>query len=495
MDQNQIKQIRLAAEAILAGQDCLVASVVARLDEVGNRTHDGAVTTLKRILDKRQSPLITQAEFSGLWEKVAGLGNPELFREEFGDLLVGERAAPDRELRDHSVFVGGIRDSGEILPIGDATKTAELEAAFNGKTSVRFLQAGRDGIQADLLDAGFKGAKVEIAASNGRFVVFAAAVDGAAGPAKFLLPAEIRNNNVLLPSVFYTNRFADLTQDNLRKWAASGEAGTGDPVALLDTLASLAGESAEPSDWNTVTASGYSSGFDLPVETSSEITDVGFAPVTAELLDAVPDLEQVLLENGVAAGPKAVAAARTMLSGEFVAASLRHDQIKIEAGLENGFVLGTHIYGPAGRQHISVPVEVVGQAPLFPSVFQAGNQAFAFTEANLKAVAAADNANFNAGLTSLASMGFRDLYAGAMKCASMGQHGAAEEYMAAIQQTCGDDYYRAAFQDMVELLKQASQSADGATDLDRYYAKFEAEAAERDRDVKMQQNLSLINLI
>ncbi len=66
--------------------------------------------------------------------------------------------------------------------------------------------------------------------------------------------------------------------------------------------------------------------------------------------------------------------------------------------------------------------------------------------------------------------------------------------MSTILQQFGEDHYRTAFQDMLEAAKLASSPNTTKKDFEAYLDRFEKEAADRDRDISMMQNIRLINL-
>lgn len=500
-DLNEIQELRKMAEAWLDKQDMLLTDVIARLDSVSMKYHDGAVSTLQRVLQKRAAGnalLISKSEFSQMWGEVAGLGNPEMFREELGDMLT-DATSPLKERPDYANFVGGLRDSAETLPLGDPAHVAALEHALtSGVSGNRFVQAGRNSIQTDLVDAGFQGVGVHLAIADNNFAIFAAEVDGRSGRKTFFLPAEIRKGSLLLPSVFYGNKYAELTQENLQTWVDGVAQSDGNPAVILNQLNNLidAPATTASADWSGVNSSS-SVVVEMPSNNSPvlEAETVQFEQAFDQMANAGVDFEQILIESAIKQNPKTIATAKAAISSELKSAGLRHDTMKIVGALDNGFSLGMHIQGRTGRQYVIVPIEVnAAGGPMMPAIFHADGAVHTFNENSLKAVASNDTSNLQVDATTLQNMTFRELYKSVMTATASGAYRSAEESLSAIQTRFGEEYHLAALEDMFALLKSATSPTVSKSDFDTYLDKFEAEAADRDRDIKMSQNIRLINL-
>jgi hypothetical protein len=499
-DLNEIQELRKMAEAWLDKQDMLLTDVISRLDVVGMKYHDGAVSTLRRVLSKRaqgNALLISKSEFSHMWGEVAGLGNPEMFREELGDMLV-DAASPLKERGDYSNLMGGLRDSGESLPLADPAHVAALEHALvSGVVGNRFVDAGRNSIQADLVDAGFQSVGVHLAAVDSNFAIFAAEVDGRGGRKAFFLPAEIRKGSLLLPSVFYGNKYSELTQQNLQSWVDSLEQSDGNPVLILNQLNNLVdAPTVASSDWSGVTLNS-SVIVDMPVTTSPVLVaeQVKFEQSFDLMQHAGVDFEQILLESAIKQTPEVIAMAKGAISREIAIAGLRHDAMKIVGALDNGFTLGMHIQGRASKQYITVPIEVnASGSPILPAVFHVGDEVRTFDESTLRGVTNADLSSLQVDATTLQNMTFRELHKSVMTATASGAYRSAEECLAAIEARFGEEYHRAAMEDMVAVIHSATSPTVSKSEFDTYLEKFESEAADRDRDIKMSQNVRLINL-
>lgn len=206
------------------------------------------------------------------------------------------------------------------------------------------------------------------------------------------------------------------------------------------------------------------------------------------------DFEQILLESQLKYNPRIVATAKAAVSQELAVAGLQHDKMKIASVMDNGFALSMHVQGSGGRQHIVVPIEISASGtPLLPAVFHTAESAHNFDSATLRRVASADMANLEIAATSMQDMTFKQLYKQVLAATSAGSYRVAEECLAAIGERFGEDYHRAAMEDMIELIKAANSPQVTKSEFDKYYDKFEAEAADRDRDIKMTQNIRLID--
>lgn len=516
MDLNDIASVRKAAEEILYGKEFFVATAADRLIRVSQQyPHDQAVSLMANALTKRfekngSMDTMNQSDFQALYDEVGGLGDRGLFREHFSDLLINA-GAPNKVAHYNPSHTASIRDSGDSLDLLDSEVISEYESLFRDPSEkisyAKFVEQGKKSVAAELLDMNLSLNSVEVAAKDSDFVVYAAEVNTKAGTVPFLIPAEIVNSSVLLPSVFVAgNEFRDLTKTNLVNYINSsfGEK-TISPNVLLEALSNakfgsnLSKHASDSSSWND-----YNS-FEAP-SLYAELADEG--PAHGEGLDfekvAVPEplqgitddlVKEVLYETGLSFDRDVVLKAKKALATELKSMGFTPDKIKISSEFSEGIVLSTAIVGKGGKKTIEVPVEISNDKVLIPSTFTSGAVAKKFDEASLKSFADhKEEGDFNALMSDNYDMSFNELYNKAMQNAGFGNFLQVEECLAVIESKFGPDLHKLAFDDLMGLVRVGFNSKEKSPldAIDQYIKEASDQIKDKESYIKLSDKINYL---
>lgn len=487
--------IQVASQAVTEDtKDYFVSDVLNRIETAYARTRDGSLHALHNIVASKSSDvIISSSDLRNSWTKVASLGRPDVVRDEIGDLL-GSDAPVSGVVRSNERTAMNAGKSSLDIAVDDAAKYAGLFGSIVATASIR---AGAEGIEAEIRDYGIN-AKLTLAAQDSRFAVFAAELNNGKKDSTVLIPTELNNGSVLLPSVFFGSSFAEFNSDNIKKWAQSGGKATSSPVALLDKLNNLAGPAvikAAEDSWDA--GIGVNGGLEIdlgqaesPVlQQSQHVAEL--SPEAREL--AGPDFEQVMREATLRCGHEKLASARQMLSNELRFANIRHDKIVVEGEFDNGIRLGTHIRSAAGKQYITVPVEFDGKNVLLPGFVQVGNRVLEFSDASLQKLASEGETSFSAMASDMKGHTFPELYKMVIKNAQYGNLAGAEEAMAVILEEHGEDLHRQAFKDMVSVIQKSATME--RTAFDKYAEDLAAGGSETANYVSTRVDASMFGLL
>jgi hypothetical protein len=492
----QLQAFLKAASAAVAedSKDYFVSDVLNRIDAAYARTRDGSLHALHNVVaTKADQVVISRADLRDSWMRVASLGRADVVRDEIGDLL-GDAAPSSGVVRSSEQTSMNAGKSAIDISVDDSAKYAAL---FGEHVATNSIRLGMETIQAEMKDYGLD-SKLTLAAQDSRFAVFAAELTDGKRTASALIPTEVRNGAVLLPSVFFGANFSEFNKENLGSWASTGSKTTVSAVGLLDKLNNLAGPAvikAAADAWDADIGVAGGTGFDLG---SLESPVLAPAELPAELSPAAKqmggaDFEQVFKEATLKCGPEKLASARQMLANQLRFANVRHDKIVVESEIDNGLRLGTHVRSASGKQYITVPVEFDGGNVLLPGFFQAGNRVCEFSDSSLQRIASESDSSFNAAASSFKSLSFSDLYKVVIKNAQFGNLAGAEEAMAVILQEHGEDLHRQAFQDMVSVIQKSATME--RSDLDKYADDLAAGGSETANYVSNRVNAAMFGLL
>jgi hypothetical protein len=487
--------IKAASAAIVEdSKDYFVSDVLGRIESAYARTKDASLHALHNIVAAHKDDvIISRAALRGGWERVSSLGRADVVRDEIGDLL-GSDAPGAGVVR--SSEKTAMNAGGAALDIS-VDASAKYAALFGDHVATRSIQSGADAVAAEIRDLGLD-AQLTLAAQDSRFAVFAAEIGNGKRTASALIPVEVKNGSVLLPSVFFGTSFAEFNGTNLSKWAASGGAASVSAVGLLDHLNNLAGPAvieAAQAEWNAGIGVYSGTPVDLGQAASPVLQNAALpTELTAEARDiGGTDFEQIFKEATVKCGPMKLASARQMLANELRFANIRHDKIVVDSELENGLRLGTHIRTASGKQYITVPVEFDGNSVLLPGFFQAGNRVLEFSDKELQATAAAGETSFKSIASGMRTASFSDLYKVVIKNAQFGNLAGAEEAMAVILEEHGEDLHRQAFQDMVSVIQKSATME--RSDFDKYADSLAEGGSETASYVTNKVNVAMFGLL
>jgi hypothetical protein len=482
------------AAGVEDSNDYLVSDVLNRIDTAYARTRDGSLHALHNAVASRSADvIISSSDLRNSWMRVASLGRADVVRDEIGDLLGDTAPANGVTRSSESSSMNAGKDAMDI----SVDAAAKYAALFGEHVATGSVRSGMDSIRAEIKDCGLD-SKLTLAAQDSRFAVFAAEITDGVRTASALIPVEVRNGTVLLPSVFFGANFSEFNHENLGKWASSGGKATVSAVGLLDKLNNLAGPAvikAAADSWDADLGVSGGTGFDL---SSSESPVLASAELPTEMSAAVKemggaDFEQVFKEATLKCGPEKLASARQMLANQLRFANVRHDKIVVEGEMENGVRLGTHIRNASGKQYITVPVEFDGRSVLLPGFFQAGNRVCEFSDSALQKAASESESSFRSIASDLNSCSFNDLYKMVIKNAQYGNLAGAEEAMAVILQEHGEDLHRQAFQDMVSVIQKTATMERSA--FDKYADDLAAGGSETANYVSNRVNVAMFGLL
>jgi len=492
----QLNAFIKAASAAVAeeSKDFFVSDVLSRIEVAYGRTRDGSLHALHNVVaSKAGNVIISRAELRDSWSRVASLGRADVVRDELGDLL-GDVAPNSGVVRSSETTAMNAGGAALDIAVDEANKYAAL---FGEIVATASLRNGASSISAEIKDCGLD-AKLTLAAQDSRFAVFAAELSDGKRTSTALIPTELKDGMVLLPSVFFGSAFSEFNSDNLKRWASAGGRATTTAVGLLDKLNNLAGPAvvkAAQDGWDAGIGVNGGVGVDLgqresPVLPNAEVaTDL--TPAAREL--AGPDFEQVLKEASLKCGQEKLASARQMLSNELRFANIRHDKIVVEGELENGVRLGTHIRSAAGKQYITIPVEFDGKNVLIPGFFQAGNRVLEFSDSSLQRLASDNSTSFSAFASDLRGCSFADLYKVVIKNAQYGNLSGAEEAMAVILEEHGSDLHKQAFNDMVSVIQKSATME--RNEFDKYAEDLAAGGSETANYVSTRTDAAMFGLL
>lgn len=493
------------ANQVMSGKEYFVSTVLGRLDDAADTLpHDGAVRTAQRILQKRLEKegslaTITQRQFSSLYDDVCALGNRTAFREMLGDLLI--TAAPEAVAHYNSEFTSGRRDTDDVLKLADDNMVGEFSSLWGNElaSTGSMVDNGRRALETEFTSFGFGSPAAEVVARSDEFVMFSIQADSPIGRFTAYVPAEIKQNTVLMPSVFASaNGFSPLTKDNLLAYAGGLVDGT---VKMASPQKIMAGLSAVADAGRPALAVKLASGDDVVVDSPSlyqTVSDYVTAPEAnthqeypKEMMGLFTnDMRDALVEAGLGFDKNIVITAKTIVSDQIKAAGLRVERISVESEFDGGLVVSAGVVGQAGKRTLQVPVEVISGQVLLPSVFMSGVVADAFTTEALRKFASTSDAGiFNAAFSNKSGWAYRDLYTHAIKSAAYGNFVEAEDAMAVIAEQYGPEFHRAAFRDLSDTLNAAGESEPAVDAVERMIAEAGERARNAEDRIKMSSTL------
>jgi hypothetical protein len=498
------------AEEILQGKEFFVSTVLDRVKEaVASYPHDQAIRMAGTVLQKRAAKqgslaTITQKEFQGIYDEVAGLGDRAVFAEHLGEFLM-RKAAPVASY--NADFAAGLRDSGSELDIVNPDMAEQLAGLFSEAQSAprkgSFIDNGRKGLELELASLGFANASVEVAAKGPDFVIYATEINSTHGRIPAYIPAEIKLGTVLMPSVFVSgNDFVELTHDNLLAHAQAVAMGkkTASASQILGALSSI----AQVQDQLVVEASDEGA-FDAMLASPSlyqgqiESTTPDMIHVAQPDAEMPAELEHLtegtvrdaLIEAGLSFDRNTVLAAKSLVASEIRSMGVQLDKVAVDSEFDGGIMLAANIRGSAGKKTIQVPVEVTAGRVLMPSVFTSGAVVESFDAKALQSFANEKAEGiFNAAFSDKIGWNFKQLHNHALKSAAFGNFVEAEEALAVINEQFGPDFHKAAFEDLVGLLNVGIAEEEKPLDaMDKYVKEASARANDKENNVKMSGTL------
>lgn len=503
------KEIRAMTDRILNGRDFLIGNVVDRLERVASvYPRDAAIkqmaSALRRRFDKQGSvATISQREIGDMYDQVAAHGNSELFHDHLGDLVI----EADHRIARRAAEEAAAQYKDQMSYTDEAPVAAHnpLDALFDNDNT-GFNQAvsiAQKGVEVELEGMGYSGS-ISVAGKSVKhnMVIFAAELDTPLGRIPLIVPSEVKAGQALLPSYFVDgDNFSDFNAENMASYVNSFN---GEIVSPEVVLAAIVGrvksageetvvESALPIFGHSITTD--SSYMDVAPTSYRDIKlEVPVSPEVKEL--TAGRLEEMMIEAGLSFGRDVVLRGKEIISTEIKTAGLRHDPIKVVSEFPGGFVLATHIIGRGGRKEIQVPVEVAGRSVLMPSSFTSGHVAKAFIATNLVAFASSDDSFFNPSLSDKFTMAYQDLYKSCIKNAAYGNFMDVEENLAIIQDKFGHEYHKAAFEDVMEVVKFAHTEVvyKKASTLDRYIELFSEGAKDREVSLRSSQTVKFFTM-
>lgn len=501
------------AEQLLEGREFFLNTVRERVREASNRfPHDGAIRTMQSVLEKRAEKgnslaTISQREFQDLYNDVNSLGSHEVFREALGDLLLERAPAATAHYNDE--FARSVRGGDTEIDLVDPNLAESLAGLFDAPSKIAqgsFVDNGRKGVELELKSLGFDNPSVEIAARNDKFVIYSAAIDSTHGRFAALIPAEIKLGSVLMPTAFVSgNQFLELNAKNLyahaQMVATTGKQAQAGKV--LETLTAAVDQSevrksaGVDDDFNAALSVPelyrsedesryYPAELDLSVqaETPQELTHF-----TEGML------RDVLAEAGLSFAPELVTQAKSIVAGELKACGVPCSKVSIASEFDGGLVVAANLTGPGGTKTIEVPVEIVNNRPLMPSVFTSGAFAKPFDEDNLKSFAMnRDEGTFSAIMSDKYGMSFKELHNHTLKSAGYGNFVEVEEGLAVIADRFGDQFHKIAFDDLMGLLNVGFGEEEKPIDaVDKYMKEAMDKARDHEANIKMSSNLMYLH--
>ena len=512
---SDVQKLGALAQEALKGKEFFVGSIVERLKSASNKhPHNQSIRTAEFVFEKiakakGSTHIVSQADFQKVYNDVSSLGNRDHFFEELGDLLTESRIGKVASY--NSEHINQLRGQGEMLKIAEDSQVAEYESLFgepNEKSiQAAFAESGRRGIEIELESLGFELPQVAVLKQTTDFVVFAAQVTTAQGVVPFLIPAEVKQGSVLMPSVFVSgNKFVDLTANNIKKHLNSDRKKMkhASPAAVIASLNKMTGKGVvtKTASLNTqekipLTSPGY---FLDPVAPSTPLPEVigdrvAHVPLPKGLMALGESMiRETLLEAGTKFSKEIVLLAKTTVANELKLASIYHDSLKIENEFENGLTLTTMITGKHQKKAISIPVEVKNGQVLLPESFMSGPMAGPFNEENLRAFAAKDEFAFSSPFANdKVSMSFKDLQTNMLKNAALSNFVEVTDSLTVISEKFGEELHRFAYDNFMNFLHQGyGEEVESETSFDKFLTASAEKAADKENQIKMTGNALLL---
>lgn len=496
-------QLLRAAEQLLNGREFFLTTVLSRLNEAASAfPHDGAIRTAQRVIENKVKKggslaTISQAEFQGIYDDVCGLGNKVAFREALGDLLLNKEFI--QTAHENDSFARSLRGDETEVSIVNQDEVEKLAGLFDetsGPAKGSFVDNGRKGVELELEGMGFPSPNVEVAAKNDKFVLYVAGIDTNKGRISTLIPAEIKMGTVLMPSVFIgEDGFEGLTKENIGRYAqnAALTGKTHNPALILELM--------------TEADAGIDRGFKVEATENrgyyknlGEISSDFFAtsPVkTPASIEHLTDsmVRDALAEAGLSYPPQIVALAKAAVSEELSDFGVQCGKVVVASEFDGGLTLAATIYGTGGTKTIQIPVEIVNNKPLMPSVFTSGVVAQPFEKDALhKFAGSRTDGTFSAMYTDKFGMPFKDLHKFALKNAAYGNFVEVEETLAVIAERFGDSFHKIAFDDLMGLLNAGFAKEEKPLDtMERYIKEANEQAKTKEANIKMSSNFMYLN--
>lgn len=506
---SDFKEILSIAEELTNGKEFLLGYVVDRLRKAASQfPQNQAIRTMEQVVTKRFNKaggsisIINQKQIQDIYNQVSGLGPTSQVRSTIDDLLLVQKPVVASHVNEQ--FIHGMRDHAEPLAMADEDHVNELkEALFQGKVEPTvkraFLENGRRGVQIELESFGIQRPNVEIAAADSNFVIYAAEVNTRRGKVPFLIPAEIKQGSVLMPSVFVSgNNFVDLTASNVRTLLAHADIKkTATPKAILDSLNRLTGKVSVATKVSTASDDAQLSCFAAP-ETFASIHSFGQPEAQAPVPQMPEELKELsqsgiketLVEAGLSYPRATVLAAKATLSNEIKLANLGHDKILVEAEFDGGIILSTNLISSGGKKRIDVPIEVENGKVCLPSRFTSGAFASPFSDKDLRAFASSsDGEQMSSMLTDKYDLTFTELHKLALNKAAYQDFVNATECLSVIHDKFGPEFYRVAHNDLMDLLRVGYATEEKtASSYDKFIQTASEKAKNKEEHIKLTAN-------
>jgi len=511
----EIKRLASLASNVLNGKEYFLGSVIGRLQKAASKyPHDHAIRTMQLTLETRakkndKMTIISQGEIQSIYDDVSGLGNRVHFQEQLGDLLLENRVSKVASYNDN--YINALRGDGEQISLADDSVVDSYKDLWRSPedmvTKSAFVEGGRKGLEIELQSLGFSQPTVEVSLKNNDFVVFAAEVSSRKGRVPFLIPAEIKNGSVLMPSVFVSgNEFKDLTAENIRSHIGNAS-NTQKHVTAQAVVATLTKLTKKPaSNQNAVFASDFGQ---ISMNSPELLMDfVGHTNQPQQPIDdkiasvKMPEalvgisegaVQEALVEAGLSYHRDAVLAAKAVVANELKMANVRFDTIKVASEFNGGILLATNISGKGGMKRVEIPVEISGNKPLIPSSFTSGAYAGSFDETGLQVFAKqVEGEAFDPMLNDKYDMSFNKLHKMALQKAAYGDFIESTEILSIISEKFGHDFHRIAYNDMMDLLKVGfGDEVKPMTAMERFAQEASAKAKDKESQIHMSQNSML----
>jgi hypothetical protein len=516
LDLTELRAIAEQAEALLSGKEYFLGSLVNRFRQAANsHPHDQTIRIMQATLEKRLQKnssidVMSQREIQALYDDVGGLGNRTHFKEELGDLLFIDRV--EKVAHKNEGFIHTLRAREDQLEFRDQAAISELEGLWSNAATTevksRFTESGRRGLEIELEGLGFSSPTVEVAAQDQNFLVYAAEVGTSRGRIPFLIPAEVKQGSVLMPSVFVSgNEFKDLNVQNL-KGHLEGDVAfqrISTPTAVLSTLNRLASlvnpqPVTKESDLDDVQIplSGPALYADLightdPSLNENRIIDDRMPQVQMpKALEGISEsaIRETLIEAGLSFDRDLVLGAKSVVANELKIAAIGHDRITIDSEFDGGITLATNIVGKGGRKKVEVPVEIKEGRILMPGSFISGPDVRSFDSESLRAFAnEVEGAEFDPFLSDKYDMNFNKLHQRAMRKAAHGDFIEATEILSIINEKFGPEFHRIAHDDLMDLLKVGyNEEEKPLTAMEKFTQEAAAKAADKENQIRMMAN-------
>lgn len=488
------------ANQILNGKEYFTSLIYDKLNEAQEALpHDQAFSAARKVIARkidREGSLstISQKEFQDIHNQVCGLGNKVAFRELMGEFLFDSN--PYKQASYNDDFINGIRNGTESLDMTDPNLVQELSGLFDDSaiTANAYIDNGKKGLELELSTLGVSNPKVEVAAKNQHFVIYAGQLESTRGPVQVLIPAEIKNASVMLPSVFVAaSKFADLNTENLATYAqgvATGSLKTVKAGKVLDILTSSLSEGkVSTADFdgieNSMNTPGlYMEELDAPSGVLDDQQPLLEMPNALVHL-AQGDIQEALVEAGLEKYNRdTVVKAKSLVASELRSMGVQVKKVSVASEFDNGIMIAANIVGSGGNKTIETPVEVIDGQVLMPSVFTSGPLVASFDKDGISKVASGSQEGlFKAAFSDKRDWTYKQLHDHALTNAAYGNFVETEESLTVIAEVYGDQYHKAAFNDLTMIL-----NASVATPVNEMEVKLQemvARAEAQDNRIKM----------